>query len=268
MIISDCHIHSSISSDSDTKMSLMIQSAIDKGIKLLCFTEHMDYDFPEQYDLSFIFDPEDYFLEINSNRINWGDSIELLNGIELGLKNQYSKNYDELLESYNWDFVIGSVHLINDTDPYYPEYWNNKTTYECVQTYFETVYEDIRYYNNFDALGHLDYILRYNREGITFYDYSSHKSIIDDILKYIIKHDIALEINSSGFKSSLAAPNPGKALIERYSSLGGKLITIGSDAHSVEYIGYHFNKLNDILVHAGIREYAVYKKRTPVMYQL
>lgn len=268
MIISDCHNHSSISSDSDTPMNSMIQSAVNKGLQIMCITEHMDYDFPDNYELSFIFEPEDYFRDINRNRCTFGHSIELLNGIELGLKPNYTKNYDELLEKYNWDFVIGSVHLVDDTDPYYPEFWNNKSTYECVQQYFETVYEDIRYYNNFDALGHLDYILRYNRENLSGYDYSNHKNIIDDILKYIIRHDIALEVNTSGFKTKLLAPNPGQELIKRYISLGGKLITIGSDAHSPEYMGYCFDKLYSILLKIGINEYAVYKNRSPVMYQL
>ena len=44
----DFHIHSSFSGDSDAPMEQMIQEGLKKGLRTMCFTEHMDMDYPEQ----------------------------------------------------------------------------------------------------------------------------------------------------------------------------------------------------------------------------
>ena len=46
-ILWDCHMHSSFSADSETPMEDMIQTAVDKGLTGICFTEHLDPDYPE-----------------------------------------------------------------------------------------------------------------------------------------------------------------------------------------------------------------------------
>lgn len=267
MIKTDCHMHTAISSDSDTPMKDMVCASIQKGLDLVTFTEHMDWEFPEIYELDFQFEPDVYFAETDRVRELYGDKITILDGIELGLKNDMTKDYNTLLGAYGWDFVIGSTHLVDDIDPYYADYWNGGTEYECINRYFESVYENIKAYNNFDSLGHLDYILRYAPAKPSVYSYNDFKDIIDSILRFIIKKEIALEVNSSGYKS-IAAPNPSRSIIERYLGLGGRLITIGSDAHTTEYVGYRFDELYRLLISAGIKEYAVYKNRTPVMRSL
>ena len=46
MITSDIHMHSSFSTDSDSPMEAMIQGAIARGLNTICFTEHLDYEYP------------------------------------------------------------------------------------------------------------------------------------------------------------------------------------------------------------------------------
>ena len=40
----DYHVHSNFSPDSKTSMTKMIETAINLGLKEICFTDHMDYD--------------------------------------------------------------------------------------------------------------------------------------------------------------------------------------------------------------------------------
>ena len=267
MIYTDCHMHTAISSDSDTPMEDMVRASIDAGLDTITFTEHMDWEFPETYDLDFTFEPDVYFTETDRVRKIYGNKVSILNGIELGLKNNMKRSYDCLLDAYDWDFVIGSTHLVDDVDPYYADYWNNASEYACIQKYFNCVYENIIAFNNFDSLGHLDYILRYAPARPSVYSYADFKDIIDSILRFIIKKDIALEVNTSGYKS-IGMPNPSRSIIERYVNLGGKLITIGSDAHAAKYVGYKYDELSKLLRAAGINEYAVYKNRSPIMRNL
>lgn len=50
-ILADYHMHSSFSGDSEVPMESMICSGIAKGLKHMCFTEHLDFhvtpDFPK-----------------------------------------------------------------------------------------------------------------------------------------------------------------------------------------------------------------------------
>ena len=248
-------------------MKDMVESAISKGLKTITFTEHMDLEFPTYYNMSFVFDTEEYFDSVNKCKNIYGNDIEILYGIELGLKMNLKNKYDTLLSEYTWDFVIGSTHLVDDIDPYYKEYWDGQSEYEGIKRYFEAVYENIKDCDLFDSLGHMDYILRYNPHKPSAYRYEDFNKIIDDILRFIIKHDIALEINTSGYHK-LNAPNPSKQIIERYKGLGGKLFTIGSDAHDTANIAYSFDELLKLLYSLDIREYAIFKNRTPHMMSL
>lgn len=266
MLKTDCHVHTSFSSDSEASMESMVLGAIDRGLSTITFTDHMDYDFPDCYDMDFLFEPDSYFGELNRLKGKYSDRISILAGIELGLKPSYTRDYNELLSRYGFDFVIGSTHLVDNIDPYFEEYWDNHNNENdertCINRYFEAVYENITFYNNFNSLGHLDYIIRYSPYKPSSYDYRNHMELIDEILKLIIRKDIALEVNTSGYKSN-SAPNPSSDVIRRYMELGGKLITFGSDAHSPEYIAFRFNELKDMLNSIGIYEYAIYKGRTP-----
>lgn len=56
----DFHLHSSFSGDSRAPMEDMIQSAIAKGLTHICFTEHIDKDFPTDHHENFSVDTPAY----------------------------------------------------------------------------------------------------------------------------------------------------------------------------------------------------------------
>lgn len=265
MIRSDCHLHTSFSSDSDALMDDMAEAAIEKGLDIICFTDHMDLEFPDKYDMDFVFDPGEYMKQIKKTKSTYGGKLEILTGIEIGMKPAASvkEEYSSLLSSYDWDFVIGSTHIVDDLDPYYGEYWEGRTQNASIRRYFECVYDNIRNCDDFDSLGHLDYIIRYAPSKIDTFSYKDYADIIDCILKNIIQAGKALEINAAGYCAGLGAPNPCKEIISRYMELGGELFTIGSDAHQRQYIGYGYDKVYDLLSSLGIKYYAIYRKRKP-----
>lgn len=263
MIKSDCHLHTSFSSDSDADMSDMVSEAVKCGLETICFTEHMDLQFPTKYDLEFIFDPDEYINHINTIKNTFKGKINILTGIEIGMKPNLTCEYEPLLSSYGWDYVIGSTHLINDIDPYYDEYWEGMDEKAAVNKYYECVYKNICGYNNYDSLGHLDYILRYAPSGNQKFSYRTFADIIDCILKHIIDCGKALEINTSGYKAGLEAPNPSADIIKRYMELGGELFTIGSDAHCPKHIAYGYNSVYVLLASLGVKYYMIYENRKP-----
>lgn len=274
MIIADYHVHSDFSSDSRAPMELMIEKGIKEGLKILCFTDHMDYDYPPYSpDYTFVFDPEAYVKKIAELKSRYGKDIELLTGIELGLQPHISERLMNLMDSYTFDFVIGSSHVADNMDPYYDEYWENRSVRDGIIRYFESIIENCRSFQGFDVYGHIDYIVRYlpgqrNRTEKLDYSYTEYADIIDEVLKTIISYGKGIEINTGALKYGHSYPHPKPEIIKRYKELGGELITIGSDAHKPEHLCFDFLLVPDLLKSLGFKYYAVFKGRKPVYEKL
>lgn len=273
MITTDSHIHTDFSSDGSTSMKQMIEKAISIGLTDICFTDHMDYEFPIIRELkfsekNFVFDPKPYVKSIASCKREHEPNINIRTGVEIGLKVEVEAKIKALLSEYNFDYVIGSVHVIKEVDPYHQEYWSLFESEEKgILTYFQTMLSCIETLNDFDALGHLDYIVRYAPSGNKFYSYEKFSDVIDEILRQCIKKDKALEINTSGYKKN-KMPNPHRDVIRRYLDLGGELITIGSDAHTIDFLAYEFDKCKKMLIEIGFHQYVTYHGRKPIFHEL
>jgi histidinol-phosphatase (PHP family) len=261
MITADYHVHSSFSSDSDTPMEAMIEKAISLGMTRICFTDHMDYDFPKKYELTFQFDVDDYFEKLDRLSERYKDRIRVLKGIELGMMTHLGERYDKLLSDYPFDFVIASTHLIDGIDPYYAEFWENRTSKEGLQRYFDSILENIACFQNFDVYGHLDYISRYAPDKGSGFVMEDFQEVIDRILKALISYGKGIEVNTAGYKYGMGHPNPHEDIIRRYLELGGTVLTIGSDGHMPEHFAYDFERAERVLKELGVSGYSVFEKR-------
>lgn len=256
----DFHIHSDFSGDSDTPMVEMIERGILLGLDTLCFTEHFDQDFPPEYG-TFTLDICSYYERLSALKATYASSIEILFGVELGMQKHLGPYYESYVKCFPFDFVIASQHLADGMDPYFPAYWEGKDVHEGIEGYFSELLDNLKKMKDFDALGHLDYIVRYVPEEKRDYSYDAYADYIDPILKYVIERGVCLEVNSAGLKYGLKHPNPTEEVLKRYLELGGENITIGSDAHSPEHLAYDFDDLNQRLAKLGFRYYCTFKGR-------
>lgn len=266
MIKTDCHLHSSFSSDSKAPLESMVLSGIQLGLTSICITEHLDYDYPDNEEgLDFLLDFDAYQTELLRLKINYIDQIELLFGIELGLQPHLEARYQKVADSYAFDFMIGSSHLVDGIDPYEPEFFQKYCSRKGMQRYFESILENIQNYRNLDyqVYGHLDYAIRYCPEKNAFFQLKDYQEIIDEILKTVIKKDKGIEVNTAGLRQGLGHPNPHFDILCRYHELGGEILTIGSDAHKPEDMAFGFQTLPDILLHAGFDHYTIFRDRKP-----
>ena len=264
IIHSDNHVHTYFSTDSDTPMEDMLKNAIEKEFSSICFTDHMDYNFPSEGDTpEFLLDIEPYFEEMKRLSEKYGDRIKIRRGIELGLKKDCLDKCISLTEEYPFDFVIGSSHVVHGIDPYYPKYYERRSEKTAYREYFESILENLNTYSDFDVYGHLDYVVRYGPDRNRFYTYEAYADIIDEILRKLISMGKGIEVNTAGFKYGLGHPNPTEAVLLRYHELGGEILTLGADAHAPEHVAYAFDRLPQILRHAGFRYFTVFTGRKP-----
>ncbi len=271
MIKADYHTHCNFSTDSDTAPESMILGAIQKEMTHFCFTDHMDLDYPgtTKEKPLFEFHPQNYFETLLPLQQQYKDKLDISIGIELGLRpnrTDLNNSMYQLLADYPFDFTLGSIHILDDKDPYYESYWKEYSSSKNVLiNYFNHLLHSIQQFDGFDSLGHLDYIIRYIPDfcGAKDYSYKEHKEIIDEILKILIQKNKALEINTKGLISGLSCFHPKLEILTRYLELGGSLLTIGSDAHEPNSIGTQFKKAEELLLTCGINGYCIYKNHQP-----
>lgn len=256
----DQHMHCNFSGDSDALPEDMIKAGIAHGLSGICFTDHLDYDYPEEPNI-FLLDFDNYFKVFSDLREKYADKISVNIGIELGLQTQAAGQNLAVAEKYPFDFIIGSSHVVNHMDPYYPEFFAGRDEDAAYMEYFESVLENINSGVDFDVYGHIDYVVRYGPNKNAFYTYEKFKDIIDAILTQLISKGKGIEVNTGGFKYGLGHPNPTEDIIKRYHELGGEIITMGADAHVPEYVAYEFDKTAQIIKKCGFKYYTVFKNR-------
>jgi histidinol-phosphatase (PHP family) len=261
-------MHSSYSTDSDATMEQMVQGAIKKGLQSICFTDHQDrncYLDGEEY----YFDTDEYIREITQIREKYASQIEIRTGVELGLQVQEDAFCKVYPKTQNFDFVIGSIHFIEGKDPYYPEFFDEyESDYDAYRRFFDVTLDNVRHYDDFDTLGHLDFIARYGKEREKAYLENDFQEVTDEILKLLVQKGKGLEVNTAGWKYGLPFPHPHQHVLNRFRELGGEIITVGADAHSPEHIAYDFDRLSEYLKSAGFKYYAVYRNRKPIFQKL
>lgn len=262
MIRADYHMHTSFSDDSQSSPEEMVQGAIARGLRTICITDHYDIDYPHDPSM-FRFDVETYYETILALKEKYRSQIEVLVGIELGMQPYLGEQYRALVKRVPFDFVIGSVHVVGGLDPYYPAFFDGKTDEEGYRETFEETLEDLRNTEDFDVVGHIDYVVRYGREKAVQYSYKKFAEPIDEILKYVIDHGKGIEMNTAGFKYGLGFAHPHPDVIRRYRELGGEIITVGADGHKPEHIAYDFQRVSEILKACGFQYYTEFRSRKP-----
>lgn len=258
----DTHLHTHFSGDSSALPKDMVRAAISRGLDGICITDHLDYDYCEEPE-AFLLDLARYREDITALQQQYDGIFPILYGIELGLQPHIVEDNLKVTNSYPFDFVIGSSHVVNHVDPYYAKFYENRPEDEAYLEYFESILENLHTDADYDVYGHLDYVVRYGPNKNRFYSYAKFADVIDEILRLLIQKGKGIELNTAGFKYGLGHPHPTEEILRRYHELGGEILTIGADAHKPEHIAYDFAKVPAILKEAGFSYYTVFRQRKP-----
>ncbi|MDE6253959.1 MAG: histidinol-phosphatase HisJ family protein [Lachnospiraceae bacterium] len=266
-MLSDFHLHSQFSGDSVANPEEIINNAISKGMKHICFTDHLDIDYPED-DCDFDLDTDSYYSYILSLKNKYKDKIDIMTGMETGLQPHIASELDNRIKKHDFDFIIGSSHIVNGMDPYYKKFFEGRSNYDAYMEYFISIKDCLKSCKNFDVYGHIDYVIRYTPYKDQPFSYNGFSDIIDEILKDLIYNGKGIELNTGGYAAGLNCPNPCPDIIRRYKELGGEIITVGSDAHKAENVGGYFENAERVLKECGFDYYTIFKKRRPLFVKL
>jgi histidinol-phosphatase (PHP family) len=241
----------------------MILAAEKAGLKEICFTDHYDSVKGKTVD-EVAFRLEDYAAAYDSLE---SAVVKIKRGVEMGLTDFNVAEVSDVLSKRKFDFVIGSLHHVNGIDPYEKIYWDNVSVKEAYGKYLETLYECVKIHNDYDVLGHLTYVAKSpNNPTHEPLVYENYREIIDEILKEVIRRDKGIEINTSGI-DRIGETLPSKRILERYKELGGRIVTLGSDAHVPENVGRHFGAAIE-LIRDTVGTICTFEGRIPTFHKL
>lgn len=232
----DYHMHSKVSFDGKNTALEMALAAKERGLKEICFTDHIDYT-PE---MDMVFDTAVYNAAYDSLEV---PGLKIRRGMEFGITPDNPEQLAQDLKRRPFDFVLGSVHLVDGQDVYLQPYWEGKTPEQVIPRYLEEVLRAVQVHTQYDVLGHLTYIAKARANpDHKLIDYSEHREIIDAILTELVRHDKGIEVNTSGI-DRCGGPLPTMDIVRRFRELGGAIVTVGSDAHNTERVGQYTNRM-------------------------
>lgn len=283
-MLADYHVHTAFSDDSDYAMEQVVKDAIVLGLDEICFTDHVDYGIkmdweevaempcrrggvgePEEMPLANVHYPT-YYETYKELKFLYEEKISLKFGLEFGMQVETIPKYRQLFTRYPFDFIILSVHQIENKELWTQEFQQGQTQEEYNQRYYTEILELVRQYKDYSVLGHLDLISRYDQMGR--YPFEKIKPILTEILEIVIADGKGIELNTSGYRYGLRDSSPSVDILKLYHQLGGRIITIGSDSHKKEHLGMHIREAKKALKNLGYQEFCTFYQMQPVFHLL
>jgi len=260
----DYHTHTSFSDDSDTPMIEMLQGAYEKGLTEICITDHYDPGYPDNmypFDLPF----DEYMDTLARYQEQFAGRLSIKRGIEIGIQHHQLDKASAAAKSHDYDYIIGSFHCALGEPLYEGHFFDNKTPKQSFLDYFTYMYDNLKVYKDYCNVGHMNIVARYSGGSPAFSEYADH---CEAILKMIIHDGKGIELNTSSFKYKMETTCPSEDILRMYRSLGGEIISIGSDAHAPDRIADHFDYATEYLRSLGFKYISAFTKRKPEFIKL
>ncbi len=262
----DCHTHT-LNSDGHYTLSQMVESAIEKGLKVYTVTDHCEMQ---------VFEKDRYMERISrcyeefvEARERYGDKIKLLFGVEIGQPLDDIDNTEKFLDSFPFDFVLAASHEVKGwKDPVHLDEFDLDYCERLLHAYFDELLNIVRW-GKFDVLAHITYPYRYiDPERLKAIGTEVYEGKIDEILREVAKRGKGIEINTAGLTYRLGTTSPAPELVKRFRQFGGEIVTFASDAHTVEKIARGYDEAVEIMRLAGFDRMCYFEKRSPVFVEI
>ena len=248
----DYHMHS-ILSDGKNTYEEMILAGIEKGLEEIGLTDHVCLR-PVPWGTC----PADRAVmtaQILELQEKYNHLIRVRYGIEMDYFPGREDEIAEMIDSLPVDYVIGSVHFIDEwnfdgDDSLYGK-WTNDELYNI---YFELVQMAAKS-RLFDVIGHLDVIKKFR-----VYPESDQSWLLETTLRVIAQNNLVVELNTGGQDRPCAEFYPSLSILRQCAQMNIPL-TLSSDAHQADQVGRHFEEALAMLRQTGIRELATFSRR-------
>ena len=249
----DQHVHSNFSFDSNEDLENYINVCNENDI---ITTEHLDFENPViNYKDSSIHYLK-YIEQIKN--LNKKYPNKFFSGIEIGYTPNSEKRIEDFLKNKNFNLKLLSIHQ----NGIYDYMCVNKKLISLdalIKEYFEQMIQALESSIKFDVLGHFEYGLRIIDISVIEFD-NLASVFLNKIIELIVKKEIAFEVNTKSMYK-YKKENLYNYMIEKYIREGGRLFTLGSDAHNIKEYAYKFDEAKKFLLSKNIKEIILFKDK-------
>lgn len=266
--IIDTHIHSDNSKDAHHSVTLICEQAVKNKVRAIAVTDHCECIEYEEYNHA-VTCRQSVFETVKVRKVFEGQ-LAIAAGVELGCPARNPDAVKDVMKN-KFDFVLASVHRIKGKKKSFAHLDFTRDTNRpelLFPRYLDDIIETVEW-NGFDSLAHLTYPLRYYPpELLADFDMMQFKDRFVYILETLAKNDKALEINTAGgnivTKGMESSLYPPVEILKLFKRLGGKYITVGSDAHCAYDVGRNISDAYDAALAAGFEYVTYYEGRVPL----
>lgn len=246
----DQHFHTFLSFDSNEQF----ENYLAFQPEVLVATDHFDLKNPANH---FQDDIPDYaLLEKKLQALQPTSTTKFLKGIEIGVVPGQETKISEYLAQHPYDLKLVSIHQNGKFD-YMDDRVTKKDKFAVASAYFDQMDQVLDSFTDGHVLTHFDYGLR--RLSFRPEELAAHfeKKLLA-IFKKVVSHDLALELNAKSFGRYQNAALYRYA-IPLYQSVGGKLFTLGSDAHQAADYQLLFAEMSQLLQEFSVEQLVVFQ---------
>ena len=250
----DAHLHTNLSPDSDVVIDVYAAAAVERGVAEIAITDHVDFEpGAPAFGYATFADRERVVRQAGER---WGpQGVTIRFGAELTYDRSWEADIRDHLARHAYDFTIGSVHdrVASQYSATRVRAWvEGRSLREIVAPSFDEVQAAARS-GLFDALGHLDVVKRYLHPHVSKDQFAAAPELYEPILAALVDSGTALEINTSGLRHAVGETYPPAAIVSRFRELGGRAVTVGSDAHRAEHFAWALGDGYQYAIDAGFR---------------
>jgi len=245
----DYHIHTKLCKHATGEIDQYVEMAIRLGMFKIGFSDHAPTDsgFDPAHRMNI--DEFPYYIEsIERAKKSYSD-INIVIGIEADIYPGFEKNLEKLRRDFPVEYVIGSVHFIDDVEVHGNriQSYSKEEKSSLIKRYFDLLETGI-YSGLIDVVAHIDLIkwsLADMQDEIVCH--------CERILKIVDVRNLILEVNTSGLRKKPGEIYPGPDILNRASLLNIP-VCLGSDAHNPDDVGLNFEDAVSILKRLGYVE--------------
>jgi len=251
----DYHLHSEHSADSAEPIARMCRRAVEIGLDEVCFTEHYDTD---PYDPGYgYYDDARYERRLAAAREKFAGRLVVRKGLEFDFQSRHSDRLAARLADWRFDFLLGSVHNVFGVIVSQAIRDRSFPPDEVYRAYFDEVRALIAT-GLPHCLGHFDYVRKVSHDLLAGYRYGDYDREVADIVARLVDAGVGLEVNSRYLDAGQPVV-PGLDVLRAYFDAGGRIVTLGSDAHDVTGVGGGLGEACRLLREAGFTEVMAYE---------
>ncbi len=260
--VPDYHMHTPRCHHAKGNVREYAEAAIQAGLTEIGMSDHSPM--PTAFDDDWRMDMQaltDYQREVESVRDDLSGILTVRVGLEADFRPGSEPDVAAIIASYNWDYVIGSLHYIEGWDfdnPDRIQHWDGCNIEDAWCAYFDLLAQSAAT-GMFDIIGHPDLIKKFGHrppEGSR-----RAASAMESMLQAVRKAGCALEISSAGLRKPVKEIYPHPRMIQHAAELGIPF-AFGSDAHSPETVGYAMDDCLVLLESCGIDEVCTFEQRS------